>query len=54
MIQIEREKEIVIKASTVSGELGREWDVEEMQIELVSIGGQIDETDDEIRVYWDN
>jgi len=54
MIQVEREKEILIKASTVAEELGRDWDVEEMQIELVSIGGQIDETDDEIKVYWDN
>ncbi|WP_324172136.1 MmoB/DmpM family protein [Sulfurimonas sp.] len=54
MIQIEREKEIVVKASTVSEELGREWDVEELQIELVSLGGQINETDDEITVYWDN
>ena len=54
MIQVEREKEIVIKAETVQEELGRDWDVEEMQIELVSIGGQIEETDDEIIVYWDN
>ena len=54
MIQVEREKEIVIKASTVSEELGRDWDVEEMQIELVSIVGQVDETDDEIKIYWDN
>ena len=54
MIQVEREKEIVIKAATVQDELGRDWDVEEMQLELVSIGGQIEETDDEITVYWDN
>jgi len=54
MIQVEREKQIVIKSETVQEELGRDWDVEEMQIELVSIGGQIEETDDEIIVYWDN
>jgi phenol hydroxylase P2 protein len=54
MIQVEREKEIVIKAETVQEALGRDWDVEEMQLELVSIGGQIEETDDEITVYWDN
>jgi len=54
MIQIEREKEIVIRAETVQDELGRDWDVEEMQLELVSIGGQVDETDDEIKIYWDN
>jgi phenol hydroxylase P2 protein len=54
MIQIEREGKITIKAETVSEELGRDWDIEEMQIELISIGGQVDETDDEFTVYWEN
>lgn len=54
MIEIEREKEIIVKAATVQNELGRDWDVEEMQIELVVIVGQIEETDDEIIIYWDN
>lgn len=54
MIQIEREGKITIKAETVSEELGRDWDIEEMQIELISIGGQVDETDDEFTIYWEN
>ncbi len=54
MIQMQREKEIIVKAATIAEELGRDWDIEELQIELVSIGGQIDETDDEMKVFWDN
>lgn len=54
MIQIERAKEIVVKASTVSEALGRVWNPEELQLVLISIAGQIDETDDEFIVYWNN
>ncbi len=54
MIAIEREKSITVVGKTVAQEMGREWDIEEMQIELISIGGQIEETDDEFIVYWDN
>jgi len=54
MIQIERAGRIVVKASTVSEALGREWDPEELQLVLISVGGQIDENDDEFVVYWDN
>jgi phenol hydroxylase P2 protein len=54
MIELQREKEIILKASSVEHEIGREWDIEEMQLELVVIVGQVHETDDEIKIYWDN
>lgn len=54
MIQIERKEKITVKAQTVSQALGRDWDPEELQLVLISIGGQIDETDDEFIVYWNN
>lgn len=54
MIQIERPGRIVVKAETVSQALGRAWEPEELQLVLISIGGQVDETDDEFIVYWNN
>jgi phenol hydroxylase P2 protein len=54
MIQIERPARITVKASTVSEKLGRDWDPEELQLVLISLGGQVDETDDEFIVYWNN
>ncbi|QDF28731.1 MmoB/DmpM family protein [Halarcobacter anaerophilus] len=54
MIQIEREGEIVIKADTVSDALGRDWEPEELQLILISTGGQIDEDDEQFVVYWNN
>lgn len=54
MIQIEREGRIEVNASTVSEVLGREWDPEELQLVLISLGGQVEEDDDQFVVYWDN
>ena len=54
MIQIERAERITVKASTVSEALGRDWEPEELQLVLISLGGQIEETDDEFIVYWNN
>lgn len=54
MIQIEREGKIEVNASTVSDALGRDWDPEELQLVLISLGGQVDEDDDQFVVYWDN
>jgi phenol/toluene 2-monooxygenase (NADH) P2/A2 len=54
MIQIERPERITVKASTVSESLGRDWEPEELQLVLISLGGQVDETDDEFVVYWNN
>lgn len=54
MIQIERERRITVNASSVSEILGRDWEPEELQLVLISTGGQIDENDDYFAVYWDN
>ncbi|RXK13401.1 monooxygenase [Halarcobacter mediterraneus] len=54
MIQIEREGRIEVNASTVSEVLGREWDPEELQLVLISLGGQVEEDDEQFVVYWDN
>lgn len=54
MIQIEREGRIEVNASTVSEALGRDWETEELQLVLISTGGQIDDDGDKFVVYWNN
>lgn len=54
MIQFEREGSIVVKAQSVSEALGRDWETDELQLVLISTGGQIDEDDDQFVVYWNN
>lgn len=54
MIQLEREGSIVVKAQSVSEALGRDWETDELQLVLISTGGQIDEDNDQFVVYWNN
>ena len=54
MIRLEREGSIVVKAQSVSEALGRDWETDELQLVLISTGGQIDEDDDQFVVYWNN
>lgn len=54
MIQFERAGSIVVKAQSVSEALGRDWETDELQLVLISTGGQIDEDDDQFVVYWNN
>ncbi|MFC1396207.1 MmoB/DmpM family protein [Acinetobacter junii] len=32
--------------------IGREWDLQEIHINLISLGGSIDETEDYFKVGW--
>ncbi len=43
---------LVIKRSTVEEKLGREFDLQELQVHLITISGHLDETDDEFSLSW--
>ncbi|RNL58808.1 MmoB/DmpM family protein [Zhongshania marina] len=52
MIRIEAEKKLVINRTTMEEKLGREWDVQEMLIDVISIGGGVEEDDDHFILQW--
>lgn len=52
MIRIEAEKRLVITRATMEEALGREWDVQEMLIDVISISGNVDEDDDHFILQW--
>tara|TARA_R110001599_G_scaffold42193_1_gene127243 strand:- start:12415 stop:12684 length:270 start_codon:yes stop_codon:yes gene_type:complete len=52
MIRITAEKRLVINRETMEETLGREWDVQEMLIDVISIGGSVDEDDDHFILQW--
>jgi len=52
MIRIQAEKRLVINRETMEEKLGREWDVQEMLIDVISIGGNVDEDDDHFILQW--
>ncbi|MGO1500296.1 MAG: MmoB/DmpM family protein [Marinobacter sp.] len=52
MIRITAEKRLVLNRETMEETLGREWDIQEMLIDVISIGGGVDEDDDHFIVQW--
>jgi len=52
MIRVEREGKLVINRETVEEMMGRDWDVQELHINLITIGGNVDETDDYFSLEW--
>ena len=54
MIRIQAEKRLVINRETVEGKIGREWDVQEMLLDVISIGGNVDEDEDHFILEWKN
>ena len=52
MIRIERENKLVIERSVVEEKMGREWDVQELHINLITLGGNVDEDDDQFVLEW--
>ncbi len=53
MIRISAPGHLTIKRETVSGLLGRDWEPQEIQLILVSFGGNVEEDEDMFRLHWD-
>jgi len=43
---------MTIKRATIEDKIGRSFDLQEMQIHLITLSGHIDETDDEFTLSW--
>lgn len=52
MVKIDCPGRIVVKRESIEGLIGREFDLRELQINLISLSGNIDESDDEFVLYW--
>lgn len=47
MVKIDCEGRLVVKRETVEEKIGREFDLQEMHINLISLSGNVDEEEDE-------
>jgi len=54
MVKIDCPGRLVVRRDTVEEKAGREFDLQEMHINLISLGGNIDEDDDEFVIAWNN
>ncbi|MDY6891712.1 MAG: MmoB/DmpM family protein [Pseudomonadota bacterium] len=54
MIRIDADNRLVVKRETVAEKMGRDWDVQELHVNLITIGGNVDEDDDQITLTWNS
>ncbi len=52
MIRMENEGHLVVRRETVEEKMGRDWDIQALQVNLITLGGNVDETDDELSLTW--
>ncbi len=52
MIRVESETDLLIKADTVSEKLGQDWDIQALQLNMITLGGNVEEDDDTFRLHW--
>ena len=52
MIRITADEKLVVNRKTVSDILGTDWDPQDIQLVLISFGGNLDEDDDHFTIYW--
>ena len=54
MVKVDAPGRLVIKRHTIEELVGRSFDLRELQINLISISGNIDESEDEFILHWMN
>lgn len=52
MVKIDCEKRLTVRRETVESLLGRPFSLQEIQLHLITLSGNIDETDDEFTLHW--
>lgn len=52
MVKIDAEGSLVVRRTSIEAILGRPFDLQELQINLISLSGHVDETDDEFTLSW--
>ncbi|MGE5491049.1 MAG: MmoB/DmpM family protein [Actinomycetota bacterium] len=54
MVKIDAEGRLVIKRESIEERIGRDFDLQELQLNLITISGHLDEDDDEFTLAWKN
>ena len=54
MVKIHAEGSLVIKRASIEERIGRDYDLQELQINLITLSGHLDEDDDQFTLAWKN
>ena len=52
MIRVENIGKLVVRAETKKKKLGQDWDIQELQLNMITLGGNVDEDDDTFTLQW--
>lgn len=52
MVKIDAPDTMVIRRSSVEEQMGRPFDLQELHVNLITLTGHIDETEDEFTLSW--
>lgn len=52
MVKIDAPGRLVVKRATVEELTGMEWDLQSLHVNLISLSGNLDETEDELVLAW--
>lgn len=52
MVKIDAPGRLVVKRESIEERIGRTYDLRELQINLISLSGNIDESEDEFVLHW--
>jgi phenol/toluene 2-monooxygenase (NADH) P2/A2 len=54
LVRIEAEGSLTVKRDSIEKRIGRHFDLQELQLHLVSISGHLDEDEDNFTLAWKN
>ncbi len=54
MVRVDAPGKMVIRRTSIEEQIGRPFDLQELQMSLITISGHLDEDDDEFRLSWAN
>ena len=52
MVKINADGRLVVRRETIEEIIGRDYDLQELQVNMITMSGNLDQTDDEIILFW--
>ena len=52
MVKINADGKLVVRRETIEEITGRDFDLQALQINMITMSGNLDQTDDEITLFW--
>ncbi len=52
MVKINADGRLVVRRETIEELIGRDYDLQELQVNMITMSGNLDQTDDEIILFW--